>query len=96
MLSRARLGVDKDAPEPPRAQAAQAGRIVAIPQVGGLHHLLARRSESNSECDSENRRKMVGGILTPCREELDIPVVQDRPVSWSLAFARWCVRCAEN
>ena len=38
------LVVSKDAPEPRPVQKADAGRIVAIPQVGGLHHRYERRA----------------------------------------------------
>jgi hypothetical protein len=36
--SRTHLGLDKDAPEPRRVQGPDEGKIVALPQVGGLHH----------------------------------------------------------
>jgi len=42
--SRTHLSLKKDAPEPRPVQKADAGRIVAIPQVGGLHHLYERRA----------------------------------------------------
>jgi transposase InsO family protein len=44
--SRAHLGLKKDtpAPEPRPVQAPDAGRIVAIPEVGGLHHRYERRA----------------------------------------------------
>jgi transposase InsO family protein len=42
--SRTHLSLDKDAPETRPVQAADAGRIVAIPQVGGLHHRYERRA----------------------------------------------------
>jgi len=41
--SRTHLGLDKDAPESRPVQAPEEGRIVAIPQVGGLHHRYERR-----------------------------------------------------
>ena len=40
--SRTHLGLAKDAPEP-RAVMSQ-GKIIAIPQVGGLHHRYERRA----------------------------------------------------
>jgi transposase InsO family protein len=40
--SRTHLSLDKDAPVPRPAHAV--GRIVAIPQVGGLHHRYERRA----------------------------------------------------
>ncbi|MCX6624784.1 MAG: hypothetical protein NTY38_27725 [Acidobacteria bacterium] len=42
--SRTHLSLTKDAPESGPAQAPQLGRIVAIPQVGGLHHRHERRA----------------------------------------------------
>ena len=40
--SRTHLGLDKDAPEPRRVQGPDEGKIVALPQVGGLHHRYER------------------------------------------------------
>jgi len=42
--SRTHLGLAKDAPEPRPVQGPSAGRIVALPQVGGLHHRYERRA----------------------------------------------------
>lgn len=42
--ARTHLGLDKDAPEPRRAQQPQEGKIVAFPEVGGLHHRYERRA----------------------------------------------------
>ena len=42
--SRTHLSLDKDAPEPRPVQSADAGHIVSIPQVGGLHHRYERRA----------------------------------------------------
>jgi putative transposase len=42
--SRTHLSLDKDAPETRPVQAADAGRIVSIPQIGGLHHRYERRA----------------------------------------------------
>ena len=42
--SRTHLGLQKDTPEPRLVQAPEAGRIVAIPEVGGLHHRYERRA----------------------------------------------------
>jgi putative transposase len=39
---RTHLGVDKDAPEPRPVQGPKEGKIVAFPQVGGLHHRYER------------------------------------------------------
>src|SRR5207237_5780081 len=40
--SRTHLSLDKDTPEPRPVQSAELGCIVAIPQVGGLHHRYER------------------------------------------------------
>jgi hypothetical protein len=42
--SRTHLGLDKDAPSPRPVQGPNAGNIVALPQVGGLHHRYERRA----------------------------------------------------
>jgi len=42
--SRTHLGLQKDTPESRPVQAPEAGRIVAIPEVGGLHHRYQRRA----------------------------------------------------
>jgi putative transposase len=42
--SRAHLSLGKDAPEPRPAQPPETGRVVAVPQVGGLHHRYPRRA----------------------------------------------------
>jgi transposase InsO family protein len=42
--SRTHLALEKDSPEPRPVQAPDAGRIIAIPQVGGLHHRYERRA----------------------------------------------------
>ena len=42
--SRTHLSLEKDSPETRAVQTADAGRIVAIPQVGGLHHRYERRT----------------------------------------------------
>ena len=42
--SRTHLGLQKDTPESRPMQAPEAGRIVAIPEVGGLHHRYERRA----------------------------------------------------
>jgi putative transposase len=42
--SRTHLSLAKDAPEPRPIQGPEAGRIVAIPQFGGLHHRYERRA----------------------------------------------------
>ena len=40
--SRTHLALEKDSPEPRPVQVPDAGRIIAIPQVGGLHHRYER------------------------------------------------------
>ena len=42
--SRTHLALAKDSPEPRPIQTPDAGRIVAIPQVGGSHHRYGRRA----------------------------------------------------
>jgi len=42
--SRPHLSLQKDTPESRPIQAPEAGRIVAIPEVGGLHHRYERRA----------------------------------------------------
>ena len=42
--SRTHLSLGKDSPEPRAVQTPERGRIVAIPQVGGLHHRYERRA----------------------------------------------------
>ena len=41
--SRTHLALEKDSPEPRPIQPPEAGRIIALPQVGGLHHRYERR-----------------------------------------------------
>ena len=41
---RTHLGLDKDAPEGRRVESLEEGRIVAFPEVGGLHHHYERRA----------------------------------------------------
>ncbi len=42
--SRTHLALAKDSPEPRPVQPPGAGRIIAIPEVGGLHHRYQRRA----------------------------------------------------
>ncbi len=44
MASRTHLALEKDAPLPRPVALPTAGRVVAIPQVGGLHHRYERRA----------------------------------------------------
>jgi hypothetical protein len=39
---RPHMGLTNDAPEPRAVESPDKGRVVAIPQVGGLHHRYAR------------------------------------------------------
>lgn len=41
--SRTHLGLEKDTPDPRPVQSVSAGRIVALPEIGGLHHRYERR-----------------------------------------------------
>jgi putative transposase len=41
--SRCHLALEKDTPEPRPVQPPEQGRVVSIPQVGGLHHRYERR-----------------------------------------------------
>ena len=38
------LALDKDSPESRNVQPPELGRVVAIPEVGGLHHRYERRA----------------------------------------------------
>jgi putative transposase len=40
--TRTHLSLDKDCPDPRLIQSRRIGRVVAIPQVGGLHHRYER------------------------------------------------------
>ena len=42
--SRTHLSLEKDSPEPRSIQPPEMGRVVAVPQVGGLHHRYERRA----------------------------------------------------
>jgi putative transposase len=42
--SRTHLSLAKDVPESRHVQGPEVGRIVAIPQLGGLHHRYERRA----------------------------------------------------
>ena len=42
--SRTHLSLAKDSPEPRPVHEAECGAVVAIPQVGGLHHRYERRA----------------------------------------------------
>jgi len=42
--SRTHLGLQKDTPEPRPVQSPEAGHIISIPEVGGLHHRYERRA----------------------------------------------------
>ena len=40
--SRTHLSLDRNAPRPRKVELPQKGRVIAIPQVGGLHHRYTR------------------------------------------------------
>ena len=42
--ARTHLALEKDAPTPRRVQVPTEGRVVAFPEVGGLHHRYERRA----------------------------------------------------
>ena len=42
--TRPHLSLEKDSPEPRPIQRTELGRVVAVPQVGGLHHRYERRA----------------------------------------------------
>ena len=42
--TRTHLALEKDTPDPRSVQPANAGRIISIPEVGGLHHRYERRA----------------------------------------------------
>ena len=42
--SRTHLALDKDAPEPRDVEPPEEGRVIGLPQVGGLHHRYVRRA----------------------------------------------------
>jgi transposase InsO family protein len=42
--SRTHLALEKDTPEPRAVERPERGRVVALPQVGGLHHRYVRRA----------------------------------------------------
>ena len=41
---RTHLSLDKDSPEPRAIQSTEAGTVIELPQVGGLHHRYERRA----------------------------------------------------
>jgi len=41
--TRSHLSLEKDSPEQRKVQPAELGRVISIPQVGGLHHPYERR-----------------------------------------------------
>jgi putative transposase len=43
-MTRTHLSLNKDGPEPRRIQPTSAGKIIAFPEVGGLHHRYERRA----------------------------------------------------
>ena len=58
--SRTHISLSKDSPESRVVQPPELGRIVAIPQVGGLHHRYERRSlktMESSDCPRKRRAR---------------------------------------
>ncbi len=53
--TRTHLSLDKDAPEPRPVQDRGLGRVISMPEVGGLHHRYERRA-ANSPKTSESDR----------------------------------------
>ena len=47
-VTRTHLRLDKDAPLPRRVAPLTAGRVIAIPQVGGLHHRYERAASRHA------------------------------------------------
>jgi hypothetical protein len=43
-MSRTHLAPEKEAPEPRAVEPPEHGQVVALPQVGGLHHRYTRRA----------------------------------------------------
>jgi hypothetical protein len=41
--SRTHLGLNKDTPEPREVQPPEMGKVIELPQLGGLHHRYERR-----------------------------------------------------
>ena len=56
--SRTHLGLEKDTPESRPVQGPEAGRIVAIPEVGGLHHRY-ERCLNRADVELSHSRKVV-------------------------------------
>src|SRR5258708_20363806 len=46
--SRTHLALEKDAPEPRAVEPPEHGRVVALPQVGGLHRYIRRAAQLRS------------------------------------------------
>lgn len=68
--TRTHLGLDKDAPEHRPASPASGGTIVAVAEVGGLHHRYERRAaqagsaHTGGHCDGiSNRRPTIGQAI---------------------------------
>jgi len=55
--SRTHLALEKDAPEPRAVELPEHGSIVALPQVGGLHHRYVRRATKPPSITLSLRRK---------------------------------------
>ena len=72
--SRTHLGLQKDTPEPRPLQPPGAGRIIAMPEVGGLHHRYERCAVVPEMCVDEKLANTMGYceptgpvvVLVPC------------------------------
>src|SRR5438034_3549295 len=76
--ARTHLSLDKDAPDARAVELSDAGRIVEIPEVGGLHHRYVRRAAG--ACATSSPRPAVRRAArrpTPCcisiRDRPDVP-----------------------
>src|SRR5439155_20008176 len=61
--ARTHLSLDKDAPDPRPIASPVLGRIVEIPEVGGLHHRYERRART----DSSRRQRSTQRAILPSR-----------------------------
>ena len=52
---RTHLALEKDAPDPRSVQPPDAGLIISIPEVGGLHHRYERRAACTGLLDTAGR-----------------------------------------
>ena len=67
--SRTHLTLGKDAPEPRAVEPPEQGRVVAIAQVGGLHHRYQRRAASPEQAS----------CIDVCLPGAEMPLLLDLP-----------------